>query len=167
MIVSLIAAADLNNVIGADNDLPWKLPKDMKFFMNTTMGHHIVMGRKNFESLPFGPLKNRTNIIITRNKDYKVENTEVVHSLEDAIAIGKENEEEELFIIGGGEIYKQAMSTADKIYLTRIYHRFEGDTFFPEIDETQWEKTHSELHLPDEKNIYSFEFLTYEKVKSE
>jgi len=163
MTITLIAAADLNNVIGKDNDLPWRLPKDMRFFMRTTKGHHIIMGRKNFESLPNGPLKDRTNIIITRNKDYHVEGCKVVHTMEDALQIAEAANEPEVFIIGGGEIYKMALAIAHKIYLTRIFHKFDGDTFFPEIDLNIWQKTNEELYLPDDKNAYSFSFQTFTK----
>ena len=136
MIVSLIVAASENGVIGKDNDLIWYLPKDMKFFKDTTLGHHVIMGRKNFESIPhkYSPLPNRTNVVITRQTDYADERCVVVNSVEAALQIAKENGDIEPFIIGGGQIYKLALKAnlVDKIYLTKIHHSYEGDTFFPE-----------------------------------
>ena len=143
MIVSLIVAASENGVIGKDNDLIWHLPKDMKFFKETTMGHHVVMGRKNFESIPhkYSPLANRTNVIITRQADYIAEGCVVVNSVEAALEIAKQNGDTEPFIIGGGQIYKIALEQklVDKIYLTKVYHSFEGDTFFPELN-SDWKE---------------------------
>ena len=166
MIVSLIVAISKNRVIGKDNDLVWHLPNDTKFFKQTTQGHHVIMGRKNFESIPhkFRPLPNRTNIIVTRNKNYSADNCLVTNSLREAINVAKKNNEEEAFIIGGGEIYELALEEdlVDRIYLTRIYHEFDGDTFFPYIDE-KWIETHRSEYKKDEKHKYDFTFLTYEK----
>ncbi len=162
MTVSLIVAASENNVIGKDNQLIWKLPADMKFFREKTTGHHIIMGRKTFEST--GVLKNRTHIIITRNIDYKVpDGCLLASSVEDAVS--KVRNDDEAFIIGGAEIYKQSLAIADKIYLTRIHHNFEGDAFFPEIDETKWNLVSQQDYQPDEKNQYAFSFLEYNKRK--
>lgn len=166
MITSIIVAASTNNVIGKDNDLIWHLPVDMNFFKTKTAGHHVIMGRKNFESIPhkFRPLPNRTNIIVTRNKNYSADNCLVTNSLREAINIAKKNNEEEAFVIGGGEIYKLALEEdlVDRIYLTRIHHEFDGDTFFPYIDE-KWIETHRSEYKKDEKHKYDFTFLTYEK----
>ncbi len=160
MEVSFIVAVSENNVIGKDNKLIWKLPADLKFFKNKTLGHHIIMGRKTFESI--GVLKDRTSIIITRNKDYKVpEGCILALSVEDALS--KVKNDDEAFIIGGEEIFRQSMEIADKIYLTRIHQSFEGDTFFPELDETKWELISKEDHQPDEKNHYSYSFLEYRR----
>jgi dihydrofolate reductase len=160
--ISLIAAAAENNVIGKDNQLIWKLPADMKFFREKTSGHHIIMGRKTFEST--GVLPNRTTIIISRNNDLKVpENCLLATSVEDAIS--KIKNDDEAFIIGGADIYKQSLAVADKIYLTRIDHTFEGDAFFPKIDETKWELVSHEPHQPDEKNQYAYTFLEYKKSR--
>lgn len=160
MIVSLVAAAGNNNVIGSNNKLPWKMPADMKFFMNLTMGHPVIMGRKTYES--FGrPLKERRNIIISRDKNLLIQGCEVVHSLKEALDLVKG--EKEVFIIGGAEIYRQAMMLADKIYLTRIYHDFEGDSYFPYIDDTEWKQTKYSEQKTDEKNLYPFAFLEYTK----
>ena len=138
MKVSLIVAVSENGVIGKDNDLIWHLPKDMRFFKNTTMGHHVIMGRKNFESIPhkFRPLPNRINVVITRQTTYKAGGCMVVNSVDDALQIAKHNGEEEAFIIGGGQIYKLALEAnlVDKVYLTKVHHSFEGDTFFPALN---------------------------------
>ena len=166
MKVSLIVAVSENNVIGKDNNLIWHLPKDMKFFKNTTLHHHVIMGRKNFESIPhkFRPLPNRTNIIISRNTNYTAANSLVVSSIQKALEIAKENSDPEPFIIGGGEIYKLALKLdlVDRIYLTRIHGVFEGDTFFPELDNS-WKEISKEDHLSDEKHDYDFSFIILEK----
>jgi len=161
MTISLVAAAGNNNVIGTHNTLPWKMPADMKFFMNLTMGHPVLMGRKTYES--FGkPLKNRRNIIITRDMKLTLPDCEVVHSLDEALLLVKD-EKEEIFIIGGAEIYHQSIGIADKIYLTRIYHDFEGDAYFPLIYETEWKEVSHKEQQSDEKNPYPFAFLEYIK----
>ena len=160
MIISLVAAAGNNNVIGGNNKLLWRMPTDMKFFMNLTMNHSVIMGRKTYES--FGkPLKNRRNIIITRDIGYSVPGCEVVHSLQQAIDLVKG--ENEVFIIGGAEIYRQSINIADKIYLTRIYGDFEGDSYFPDINQEKWVQSRISKHSSDEKNPYPFAFLEYIK----
>ena len=166
MKVSLIVAASENGVIGKDNDLIWHLPKDMHFFKDTTMGHHVIMGRKNFESIPhkFRPLPNRTNVVITRKTDYKADSCIVVNSAEEALQIAKQNGEEEAFIIGGGQIYKLALEAnlVDKIYLTKVHHSFEGDTFFPALNK-DWKEISRIQNQADEKHLYNFDFITLEK----
>ena len=162
MIISQIVAVAENNVIGKDNDLIWRLPADLKYFKNTTSGHHILMGRKNYESIG-RPLPNRTSVIITRNKDYKAEGCIVVNSIEEALEVAKANGETEAFIIGGGEIYKSSLQQTDKIYYTEIHETFDGDTFYPELDKTIWKETAREKHLKDEKNPYDYSFVVYEK----
>ena len=166
MKIALIVAVSENGVIGENNDLIWHLPNDIKFFKEKTLNHHVIMGRKNFESIPhkFRPLANRTNIIVTRNKNYSADNCLVTNSLREAINLAKKNNEEEAFVIGGGEIYKLALEEdlVDRIYLTRIHHEFDGDTFFPYIDE-KWIETHRSEYKKDEKHKYDFTFLTYEK----
>lgn len=160
MIISLVAAAGNNNVIGNHNTLPWKMPADMKFFMNLTKGHPVIMGRKTYES--FGrPLKERRNIIITRDKTFVIAGCEVVHSLNEALSLVKEDKE--VFIIGGADIYRQSMSIADKIYLTRIHGDFEGDAYFPQISNSDWVETRNSEQPADEKNPYPFAFLEYIK----
>ena len=166
MKVSLIVAVSENGVIGKDNDLIWHLPKDMKFFKDTTMGHHVIMGRKNFESIPhkFRPLPNRTNIVITRQSDYKAEGSIVVNSVEESLEIAKKNGENEAFIIGGGQIYKLALEAnlIDRIYLTKIHHSFDGDTFFPELN-SDWIEVKREDCFQDDNHKYDYSFLVLEK----
>jgi dihydrofolate reductase len=161
MKISLIAAASENNVIGRDNDLPWKLPDDMKFFVRTTRGHHILTGRKNLEAT--GVLPKRTNMVLTNKEGYEFEGAEVFHAIEDAIQFAKDRGEEELMVIGGGVIYEQFMDIADRIYLTRIHTEIEGDTYFPEIDERKWKKVNEEYHPKDERHKWDFTFNTYER----
>ena len=160
--LTIIAAASENNALGKDNALVWHLPNDFKRFKELTTGHHIIMGRKTFESFP-KPLLNRTHVIITRQKDYEVpEGCVVVSSLKKAIAICSENEES--FVIGGGEIYKQSIEEVDKIELTRVHTTIEADTFFPIIDLKDWKLITEEFHPKDEKHKYDFTYLTYVKV---
>jgi dihydrofolate reductase len=162
MIISIVVAVSEFNVIGKNNQLLWHLPSDLKYFKNLTMGHHMVMGRKTFESIGKA-LPGRVSIIVTRDKNYTAEGCIVVDSLEKAIAAAKN--ETELFIIGGGEIYSKAIEIADKIYLTKIYSAFEGDTFFPAIDYNVWEATSTVDHLPDEKNKFPYSYITLERIK--
>lgn len=158
--IILIAAAAENNAIGKDNDLLWHLPDDFKRFKKLTTGHKIIMGRKTFESFP-KPLPNRTHIIITRDRNFKIDfdSCIVTHSLDEAMQIVKEDAIS--FVIGGGEIYKQAEEIATKIELTRVHESFEADTFFPEIDLNTWEVILEEFHPKDEKHKYNFTYLTY------
>lgn len=162
MMLSIIVAVSENNVIGKDNQLIWHLPRDMRHFKETTTGHYIIMGRKTFESNG-KPLPNRTNVIITRDKKYKVDGCIVVHSLEDAIHEARHDSE--AFIIGGGVIYKKAMPIIDRIYLTKIHHKFEGDTFFPEINMDEWQVVDQREFEPDEKNKYPFTILILDRKK--
>ena len=156
--LTIIAAAGENNALGKDNGLVWHLPDDFKRFRKLTTGHHIIMGRKTFESFP-QPLPDRTHVVITRKDNFKKEGIVTVHSLERAIDFSKGDSE--AFVIGGGEIYKMAIEVADKIELTRIHGTFEADTFFPEIDEENWELVKEELHEKDERHKYAFTYLTY------
>jgi len=161
--ITIIAAAAENNALGKDNDLVWHLPDDFKRFKELTSGHHIIMGRKTFESLP-KTLPNRTHIIITRKEDYKaVGNCIVVHSLETALKAAETDAQP--FIIGGGEIYKQSMEIADKIELTRVHAKVEADTFFPEIDLERWDLIAEEHHIKDSSHQYPFSYLTYIRKK--
>ena len=166
MKVSLIVAASENGVIGKDNDLIWHLPKDMRFFKETTLGHHVIMGRKNFESIPhkYRPLPNRTNIIITRNSDYKAEGCVVVNSVKLALEVAKENRDTQPFMIGGGQIYKLALENnlVDKIYLTKVHHTFDGDTFFPKLN-NEWKEINKKVNKADEKHAYDYDFITLER----
>lgn len=162
MIISLIVAASENRVIGRNNDLPWRLPDDMRFFVKTTKGHHILMGRKNLES--FGKLlPNRTNILLTRDRSYEFEGAKIFNELNKAIQFAKDNGEEELMVIGGGEIYKQCLPMADRIYLTQVHAEIDGDVYFPELDPSEWLLQSESFHDKDEKHNYSFTFKTFER----
>jgi dihydrofolate reductase len=156
--VILIAAAAKNNALGKNNDLIWHLPDDFKRFKAITSGHYIIMGRKTFESFP-KPLPNRTHVVITRQKGYQPEGCIVVDSIEKALTISPKNEN--VFIIGGGEIYTLGLPFAQKIELTRVHNDFEADVFFPEIDLKQWKLVEEEFHLKDEKHKYDFSFQTF------
>lgn len=161
MIVAMVVAIAENHAIGKDNQLLWHLPKDLKHFKQITAGHTIIMGRKTFDSMG-KPLPNRRNIVITRNKELELPGAEVVGSVQEALALCA-SDEEEVYIIGGGEIYKMAMPLTDKIYLTVVQHSFDGDAFFPEIEPGEWKETASESHSPDEKHQYGFTFSTLER----
>lgn len=165
MIVSLIAAMASNRVIGKNNDLPWRLPDDMKFFMQTTKGHVVIMGRKNYDSLPpnFKPLPHRHNIVVTRQQRFDAGGCTVVHSLENALEIAKKENESEAFVIGGAEIYKLALPYTNRIYLTEINARVEGDTYFPVFDKNVWTETSRKHHAADDRHQFSFDFVIYEK----
>lgn len=159
-----MAARAKNNVIGKDNDLVWHLPADFKFFKQTTMGHTLIMGRKTFESLG-NPLPHRDSWIITRNKAYTSDGITTFHSLESAIKAGEEKGLETVFILGGGEIYRQSMDIADKLIITEVHEEFEGDTVFPKIDLDVWVEASREEHKADEKNKYDFAFVVYKRKK--
>lgn len=163
---SIIVARADNRVIGKNNELIWHMPHDLKYFKETTSGHYVLMGRKSFESVG-KPLPNRLNIIITRNPDYAAEGALVVHSLKDALVLAEQQKQQEVFILGGGEIYRQALEQqlVDRIYLTEIKDSFEGDTYFPELDENQWQETHREEYQADHKNPHDYAFVTLEKKR--
>ncbi|HZW78695.1 MAG TPA: dihydrofolate reductase [Flavobacteriaceae bacterium] len=157
--IVLIAAAGENNELGKNNDLLWHLPDDFKRFKKITSHHFIIMGRKTFESLP-GVLPNRVHIVLTKDKKYAAEGAVVVHSMDEALR--KAQSKKDIFIIGGGDIFKKSMKIADKIELTRVHAKFDdADTFFPEISENEWKLEHSENHEKDEKHQYSFTFETW------
>ena len=160
MILSLIVAVSKNNVIGVDNRLLWHMPADLKHFKTTTMGSPVIMGRKTYESIG-KPLPGRTNIVVTRNEDFEADGCTVANTLQEAVDLCEK--EKEVFIIGGGEVYKQAIHTADRIYITRIDHLFEGDTHFPEINFSEWKLVKYEKHHADEKNQYEYSFAQYER----
>lgn len=167
MTISMIAAMGSNRVIGKDNDIPWHLPDDFRFFKETTKGHHVLMGRKNWESLPpaFKPLPSRPNIVITRQDDYVAEGAQVVSSLEEGLKLSKANGEEEAFIIGGGEIYRMGLNIAECIYLTEINGEFEGQVTFPKFSFTEWKEDARVHHPIDDRHQFSFDFVTYKKIK--
>jgi dihydrofolate reductase len=158
----IMAAKASNNIIGKDNDLVWHLPADLKFFKQTTKSHTLIMGRKTFESLA-NPLPQRDSWVITRNKDYQREGITVFNSLRSAIEAGEQKGLESIFILGGGEIYRQSMDLADKMIITEVHHEFEGDTYFPDIDAETWKEVSREEHEADEKNKYDFAFVQYER----
>ena len=166
MIVSLIAAVAENGVIGKDNKLPWHLPADMKYFRDTTMGHCVIMGRRNYDSIPpkFRPFGGRTNIVVTRSPDLSAPGCIVVHSINDALKEAQKKNEKEVFIIGGADIYNQTIEKADKLYITHIDQAFEGDAFFPKIDPRKWKLTGKKDMLQDARNKHSFSFCVYDKV---
>lgn len=162
MIISLIVAVSENNVIGRDNDLPWKLPDDMKFFVKTTKGHHILGGRKNYES--FGKaLPNRTNLLVSRNSEYKMEGVFTFTNIDEAINFAKSRQETELIVIGGGEIYMKLLPKADRIYLTRVHASIDGDVYFPELNENEWIIKSETYHARDDKHAHDFTIKTLER----
>lgn len=162
MILSLLVAADENNVIGKDNKLPWHLPNDLKYFKNQTWGMPILMGRKTFESIG-KPLQGRKSIVITRSREWKHNGVEVVHSVDKAIEKAKELGVKEIFVIGGAEIFKTSFDDASRIYLTRIHYRFDGDVYFPEVSPGKWNLLQSRFCDADEKNAYAHTFQIWER----
>lgn len=161
MIRSIIVAQSQNSVIGINNTLPWHLPADLKRFKAITMGHHMIMGRKTYESIG-RPLPGRTSIVVTRNKDLAFEGCVMVHSLSEAFEIAEKNNDSEAFIIGGAELIKQSIESCDKLYLTTIHQDFEGDTFLDALS-ADWKEMEHVVNAPDEKNRYSYSFITFEK----
>jgi dihydrofolate reductase len=162
MIISMVVVIGRNNEIGKDGDLLCHLPADLKHFKEITYGHTVIMGRKTFQSLPKGPLPNRRNIVISRTTGLKIEGAEVYPSLDYALI--RLIDENEVFIIGGAQIYEQALPITDKIYLTKIHADFpEADAFFPKIDFSVWRETSRETFPADEKNLYPFSFLEFER----
>lgn len=160
--ITIIAAISENNALGKDNQLLWHLPDDFKRFKKVTTGHHVIMGRKTFESIGKKALPKRTNIIITRQKSYDASCIVLADSLKTALRIAQTDSNP--FILGGGTIYKEAMKYADKLDLTRVHHNFDADTFFPEIDLKIWKEVKREFHSKDEKHGYDFSFVTYERI---
>ncbi|MFY0254448.1 dihydrofolate reductase [Chitinophaga sp. 30R24] len=163
MRISIIVAASDNNVIGINNMLPWKLPTDLKYFKDMTMGKPIIMGRKTFDSLRKA-LPGRPNIVITRRKDYHPENVYIVGSLQEALDKARNFGGDELFITGGAQIFDEAWPLIERIYLTRVYAVVHGDAFFPQLDGGEFELISDDRHEADEKNEYAFSFQIWEKV---
>lgn len=160
--VTIIAAIGENNALGKDNQLIWHLPADLKRFKKMTLNHVVIMGRKTFESLG-KPLPNRTNIIITRDKNYKFEGCIVVNSVQDALKKALK-EDENPFILGGAEIYKQAMPFVDRLDLTFVHNKFDADVYFPEINKVAWKEISREDFKADEKNKYDYSFVTFART---
>jgi dihydrofolate reductase len=165
MSISIIVAVSKNNVIGKDNQLIWRLPDDLKRFKSLTLGHPIIMGRKTFDSIG-KPLPGRTSIVITRDQAFAHEGVLVAHSIDEAIGMGQQITQEALFIIGGGDIYKQALPLADQIFLTTVDLTVEGDTTFEISDPQNWSEVENIHHTTDEKHAYSFNFIDLIRVKS-
>ncbi|HCI58091.1 MAG: dihydrofolate reductase [Bacteroidetes bacterium] len=163
--ISIIAAMDQNRLIGSENDLPWHLPVDMKYFKETTLGHYVLTGRKNYESIPekFRPLKGRTNLVVSNSK-IQFPGAIMISNIEEGIEIASRAGEKELFIIGGGQVFKQSMYLANKLYITLIHHQFNGDVFFPEINWKQWNIISRKDVVPDENNKYACSFIVAERI---
>ncbi len=157
---SIIVAMAKNGCIGKNNNLPWRLPADLKFFKKTTLGHPILMGRKTFESIGSKPLPGRKNIVITTQKDFTSEGVEVFHNLEDAFQATLED----LFIIGGANIYSQTLQKADYLYITKVHTDVDGDAYFPKINIQDWKLIQEETYLADEKNQFDMTFQLFERV---
>jgi dihydrofolate reductase len=165
MIISLVVAASKNNAIGKNNQLLWHLPKDMRFFKNTTWAMPVVMGRKTFESLSGKALSGRLNIVITRQTNWKAENVSVVNSIEAAIELAAQQDYKELYIIGGAQIYAQTLPIANIVYMTRVEADFEADSFFPELG-IEWKLFSEESFQADAKHLYPFRFQVWKKFKA-
>lgn len=161
MNVNLIVAVDANNGIGKNNSLPWHLPADLKHFKRLTTGHPIIMGHKTFDSIG-KVLPNRQNIILSRQKDLRIEGAKVFNSLTKALEACKS--EEDIFVIGGAQLFNEAMPLADILYLTEIHHIFGADTFFQQIDKKKWIEAERINYEPDEKNAYNYSFIKYKKA---
>ena len=159
--IALIAAMAENGVIGRENRLPWRLPADLRRFKSVTMGKPVIMGRKTYESIG-KPLPGRSNIVVTRDPDYRAPGCQVVHSLEQALEAGAGHPE--VMVIGGAELYRQALGRAQRMYLTLVRAEVEGDTLFPDIEPQQWRELERESHRADEKNQYDYDFVILQRV---
>lgn len=169
MKISLISAVAQNGVIGRDNDMPWHLPDDFAFFKRKTSHHAIIMGRKSLEALG-KPLRNRTSIVITRNPTFSTEGVTVVHTLDEAIAEARKVDKQlyqtdEIFVIGGAEIYNMAMPIATTLYLTEIHQVYDGDTYFPQFDKSEWQEISRHPHPTDDRHAAPFDFVEYKRVR--
>ncbi|MEM9546319.1 MAG: dihydrofolate reductase [Bacteroidota bacterium] len=164
MNISCVVAVANNNVIGKDNDIPWYLPADLKYFKKITLGHHILMGRNCYESIG-RPLPKRTNVIITRDPYFMATNCLIAHSINEALEMAYDNGETEAMIIGGGTIYDQTKDLWDTLYLTEVDLNADGDVFFPEINPTDWNLISADRHEPDKKNEHSYTFKKYERIR--
>jgi len=163
MRLSLIAAVAENGAIGLDGGLPWHLPADLKFFMKTTVGHTLIMGRKTFDSLD-DLLPKRRLIVVTRDRDYRAEGVEVVHDLDAAYELARDSDDE-VFVAGGSEIFRLALPVTDRFYLTRVHAEPEADTFFPEVDWSRWRLVEEEHHPADERHAHAMSFQIYDKAE--
>ncbi len=164
MLLSAIVAVARNGVIGDGDDIPWRLSTDLKYFKKTTSGHAVIMGRKTFATLD-RPLPNRTNIILTRNLFFVATGTIVTHEIKEALTLATDLEEEEVFIIGGGEIYRQALPYCDRVYLTEVDADAPGEVTFPELDSREWKEISREAHPADDRNDHAFAFVVYDRIQ--
>ena len=164
MRINAIVATDENHAIGKDNQIPWYLPADLKYFKKTTLNHHILMGRKSFLSIG-RPLPRRVNMVLTRDPFFTANGVVVVHSVDEALDIAKKAGEEEFFVIGGGEIYRQCLSITDRVFRTLVHTEVEGDTFFPELPPEEWKLISEEKHQPDDRNKFHYSFQIYERKR--
>lgn len=168
MRISIIAAVATNGTIGRNNDLPWHLSADLKRFKALTTGHHLILGRRTWESIGGKPLPGRPHVVVTRDPSFTASGAIVVHTLEEALQIAAAAHDPEAFIGGGSHIFEQALHNADRMYITRVHAHVEGDTFFPEFDDvSEWSLTDAEHFDADEKNDYPYSFLTYDRVGAE
>jgi len=163
MYISIIAAVSENGVIGVNGNLPWHISEDLRYFKRTTMGKPVIMGRKTFETLK-KPLSGRTNIVLTRQEDYQHEGCVVVHSMDDAIQV--EQDAGEIMVAGGAAVYRAALPLANRMYITRIHHQYEGTVFFPEADFSRWEEISRDDRADIEQNLH-YSFIVYEKTNSQ
>jgi dihydrofolate reductase len=161
MTVSIIVAMTADRVIGRDNGLPWRLPADLRRFKRLTLGHHLVVGRKTWESIG-RPLPGRTMVVITRRRDYRAEGATVAHSVDDALAVARAAGDDEIFVGGGAEIYRETLERADRLYLTLVHTTVDGDAFFPEHDLERWTEVGREERAADARNPLAVSFITYE-----
>jgi len=164
MKISMIAAMGKNRVIGFNNKMPWHLPADLQWFKKTTFGSPIIMGRKTYDSIGF-PLPGRLNIILSRNKDLKIKGCSVVNSMDAALKLAREVDKDEVFITGGAHLYNKFLVDANRLYLTLIDETFDGDTFFPDYTQYEWEEVAKVKHASDDKNPHSYTFLTLDRVR--
>lgn len=163
MNISIIVAISDNNAIGKNGKIPWHLPKDLQYFKQTTTGSHIIMGRKTFDSIG-KPLLGRTNVVVTKQRDLKIEGCEVVNSLDAALAISRLANLKEVFIIGGASIYKTMLPDAERLYITRVHtHIEDADTFFPQYDKRMWIEAKSNPFLPDEKHAFAYTIKVFDR----
>lgn len=163
MRIALIAAASDNDVIGRDNDLPWHLPDEFRHFKRTTKGHHVIMGRRTWESQA-KPLPGRVNVVVSSRRDYEAPGATVVHSLDEALELARAAGEDEAFVIGGTRLYAEALGIADRIYLTRVHTTLEGDAHFPPYDPAQWREVARDRHEADPRHAYAFTMLTLDRA---
>jgi dihydrofolate reductase len=165
MTISIIVAMTPDRVIGRGNALPWRLPADLRRFKRLTLGHHLLVGRKTWESIG-RPLPGREMVVITRRRDYRIEGAVVAHSVDEALAIARQNGEDEVFVAGGEEIYRQTLAKADRLYLTVVDATCEGDAFFPPHDPSAWTEVEREDRAADERNPHPVSFITYEASRA-